>query len=174
MATMERKEHLKALKDSQLTLENTLEGMDSNLFSLKSTTDTWSIAEILEHIMMVETGVINNLKRLGGNAGVHPQNTPLGNSEVIEKSQNRDTLVNAPEMFIPKGTFKGLSVALKAFQQHRKKIEIFVSTTQIPLKNIAFPHPRLGLLNGENWLAFIAGHCLRHVVQIKQIIAAQK
>ena len=49
------------------------------------------------------------------------------------------------------------------------EFEAFLKTTDLPLERIAFRHFALGLLNGKNWLVFIAAHCQRHINQIQSL-----
>ena len=61
------------------------------------------------------------------------------------------------------------ATAIAAFEQSRHQVAHFVNANQLNLGAISFPHPRIGMLNGSNWLIFISGHCIKHVGQINGI-----
>ena len=87
---------------------------------------------------------------------------------------NKAFKVKAPTFLEPKGIFKTKDEAFVAFRNNRAIIEEFVATTDLPLEKIAFKHFVFGLLNGKNWIAFMASHCNRHIEQIKEALLVKK
>lgn len=160
---------LASIRESQKVILNLLESVSDAFFEHKISADDWSIAQIIEHLIKVESGVIANLQRLGLSESESDIPTSISHEMLIEKTLNRDIKVQSPSQFIPNGLFKDKALAINAFLQHREQVEFFIKTTSIDMRNIGFPHPRIGMLNGENWLTFIAGHGLRHAHQIKLI-----
>lgn len=165
MHTLEREKYLSHLQESEKALLDAVTNLTDEQFIAKPTTDQWSIAEVIEHVIKVETGVIDYLKNFG--ASTEKLDNPPNNEEILQRSQNRTTKVTAPKLFTPSGLFKDKAKAIATFQKTRQTTEDFVQNTTLDLKAVSFPHQRFGLLNGENWLMFIAGHCLRHVQQIE-------
>jgi len=157
------------LQKNTTAMLGTVEGVSEVAFLHKSSADKWSIAEVIEHVISVETGIMGNLQRLGAAPGEKTLDTPPTTEEIISRSADRTDLAISPAQFIPKGVFSDKSEAIVAFQNHRATVTQFVGTTTLPLQHISFPHPRLGLFNGENWLAFMVGHCQRHINQIDMI-----
>lgn len=165
MQTLEREKYLNHLQESEKAMLNALADLTNEQFTAKPATDKWSIAEVIEHVIKVETGITDYL--INFSASAQKLDNPPKNEEVLQRSQDRTTKVTAPKLFRPSSLFKDKAKALVAFQKTRQTTEEFVQNTSLDLKAVSFPHQRFGMLNGENWLMFIAGHCLRHVKQIE-------
>jgi len=146
MTSLERKSLISHLAESQAAVLDVLENMDDSLFQYVPSEGQWSIAQIVEHIILVEKGILGKIKSLA----------------TTRKAKS-------PESYIPKGVFTNTKEAITAFNEHRTDLETFLKTTTIPLQTIVFPHFILGAINGLSWMAFVAGHCLRHVTQMKAI-----
>lgn len=112
---------------------------------------------------------MRNLQKLGATPSETTMDDLASTEQIIERCLDRSELVSAPDIFIPKGILTSKEDAIAAFLQHRENVQQFINETRLPLKNISFPHPRLGPLNGENWLAFMVGHCYRHLEQVNII-----
>ncbi len=160
---------LKVLSDNQKALLATLEKVDADLFLHQPAGGRWSIAGLVEHIMMVENGVLAGIKK----AGMQPKTEAIKKAVTDEKLgqllRNRNIKLDAPAHFVPKGTFTNKTAAVAAFNNHRANIADFVNTTDLPLSFIGFPHPALGMLNGMDWIVFMAGHCERHILQMEEV-----
>lgn len=160
---------LKILEDNQHALFQMLEKVSGDLF-LYEPAEKWSIAQLVEHIILVENGVLGGIKKVG----THPKeaviNKPVTEEQFKQILHNRARKIEAPEKYVPKGIFTTKASAIKAFKEHRENIADFVNTTDLPLAYIGFPHFALGMLNGFDWLAFMAGHCERHIAQMEEII----
>ena len=131
--------------------------------------NSWSIFEVVEHLIMVETGIITNIKNLLAENSNNALENPTTHESIIEKSASREVKVDAPAVFKPTGVFDNIQGAMSAFQEHRDKTALFISTNTLDLSLIAFPHPRFGMFDGNNWLSFIIGHGRRHAAQIMEI-----
>ena len=147
----------------------TLRDSTSKICSFKENEGSWSIFEVVEHLIMVETGIIANLVKLSAE---NPNNTienPATHQSILERSASREIKVDAPGVFQPTGQFDSIDGAISAFQTHRDKTAQFISTNTLDLSLIAFPHPRFGMFDGNNWFSFIVGHGRRHATQILEI-----
>lgn len=145
---------------------DSLDGCTNELFLKKIDPNTWSIAEIVEHIILVEEGVVFHLNRLGSSGKTAEIDNVLTHDFIMEKCLSREIKVDAPERLVPTGRFSNVQESIDAFSAHRKKIFAFHNTNTFDMKSIGFPHPRLGMMNGNNWLSFLPGHCQRHIDQI--------
>lgn len=169
MTATRKKELFSELADSELAVKKVVEVATEALFQQKSDDTNWSMAELVEHIMLVEKGVLGTIQKIGAKSPSEAVVTPLDDATIIRLTGNRGTKVDAPKHFIPKGIFTTKEMALQAFRAHRATIEDFISTTTLPLGNIGFPHFLMGILNAENWFVFMAGHCKRHAEQMAEI-----
>ncbi len=169
MTDKRRKEIINELEDSELAVKKVVEGATEALFQKKPDETSWSMAELVEHIIMVEKGVLGTIQKMGAKASAEPIVSKIDDAKIIKLIANRDIKVKAPEQFLPKGIFTTKEMALQALTAHRAVIQEFISTTTLPLKNIGFPHFAIGMLNAENWFLFMAGHCKRHAEQMAEI-----
>lgn len=165
--SINQQECIVLLKDSQATMMDLLSGISEELFLKQLTAETWSVAEVIEHVIKVEQGVIDNIILLSKGQSDESLDQTFNTEQIIKLSSDRTLKSKAPEIFTPIGIFKDKSSAVKAFMVRRAATIDFIGSTNIDLTTILAPHPRIGMMNGENWMVFISGHCLKHVAQIK-------
>lgn len=170
MQAKEKNYYLSELEKSKIALLAILGEVLETEFHQKMAEDTWSISEVVEHIIKVESAIINNVKKLNSGNTNTQKEKGLSNKEVMDKSSSVQVKVKSAPMFIPEGIFQQKEDAITSFKQIRLSTEEFISACKDDLSLLAFPHPRLGMLNGDNWLLFIAGHCIRHTTQIEAIL----
>jgi DinB superfamily len=77
---------------------------------------------------------------------------------------------NAPERIVPTGRIAHDQL-LAEFAAARKRTSEFLATTNAPLRQYAFPHPRFGQVDCYQWILLVAGHGDRHRQQIEEVIA---
>jgi len=169
MTSLERKSLISHLAESQAAVLDVLENMDDSLFQYVPSEGQWSIAQIVEHIILVEKGILGKIKSLATTAPSEVAAVQIDHHQLIGLLTDRGRKAKSPESYIPKGVFTNTKEAITAFNEHRTDLETFLKTTTIPLQTIVFPHFILGAINGLSWMAFVAGHCLRHVTQMKAI-----
>jgi len=172
MTELEKKNCLTHLKTSQAAMLDVLENVSDRAFIYKSSPEIWSIAETLEHVIKVESSVITKLQHLRTITPTVQLDRPLTDDKVLELSASRKLKSKAPEPFLPDGIFRDKEDATVVFQQCRNQAANFIAKNNADLDMVVFPHPRIGLLNGKQWLLFISGHSLKHVEQIKDLIQA--
>lgn len=156
------------LKNSEAELFAVLETISAANFLAKPAKNQWNASEIIEHLIITDTGLLQSIIKQGEK---HRDETPetMVHEKIIHLVSKREMKVNAPDYLVPKGIFTTKADAVQAFKASRAAVENFVNTTDLPLEKIAFKHFALGLLNGYNWIAFMAGHCKRHTAQMKEM-----
>lgn len=167
---MQKSYYLNELARSKTELIHALEQVSEKEFQKKLLPDSWTIAEILEHIVKVESAIIANLKKLLAEKSESLPEQNLSDEEVLTLSANTQIKVKAAPVFLPTGELKNKQTAIALFEKTRVSTEEFIAHVEDDFEVVAFPHARLGMLNGPNWLVFIAGHCLRHVEQMKNTL----
>ena len=169
MKTAERAEILSHLQKSRADLLQSVSDINGTDFIQKASNEIWSIAEIVEHLVLIDESLFNSILY---KAEQIPDTTPetVPNEKILYVVPNpKYGKVAAPENLVPQSTYNSKEEALMAFNTNRDRIENFVKTTDLPLERIAFKHFALGLLNGKNWLVFMAAHCQRHINQIRDL-----
>lgn len=169
MTDARKKQIFSELTDSEMAVKKVAEEATEALFLKKPNDTSWSMAELVEHIIMVEKGILGTIQKMGAKASTEPVVSNIDDAKIVKLISNRGMKVKAPEYFVPKGIFTSKKMALEAFRAHREGIKNFITTTTIPLENIGFPHFVVGMLNGESWFTFMAGHCMRHADQMAEI-----
>jgi len=165
---------LKTLSDNQNDLLGMLAQVSTDQFLYQPTEESWSIAALVEHIILVEKGVLAGVKKAGTKPADEVITKGLEEEQFRQAMRIRNRKVEAPAQFVPKGIFTNKEAAIEAFNAHRANIADFVKTTDLPLTHIGFPHFVLGILNGFDWFVFMAGHCERHILQMEENMSVGK
>lgn len=174
MNSEEKKAHLDKLSASQDKLLATLTSLTEEQFIYKPATDSWSIAELVEHIILSEKGILRAINKFGATPAKEAVAPTIDIEKLKAAVDNRGKKYQSPEYFIPKGIFTHTAAAMEAFNTHRASMYDFITTTEISLKLIGFPHFVFGMIDGANWLLFMSGHCERHVKQMEEVVERYK
>lgn len=136
--------------------------------------DKWSVAEIVEHISIVESGIAGLCQKLltrGQAAGSSAAGRIRLSDEFLDAGEKSTTQKwQAPDRVRPTGT-KTVAESLAAMDETRVKLEeLRPMFEQLDSSNSTFPHPYLGELTAAEWLCLIGGHAARHMRQIRRIL----
>src|SRR5262249_28594953 len=136
--------------------------------------DAWSVAEVLEHLSIVETNIAGLLKRKiaeGRDAGIGAE---TDSSSVLNPSQgetmrDRARRIESPETTRPKSSLTA-DAAWEAAERSREAIrQVLVDANGLALGEISAPHRIFGQLNVYEWVGFVGSHESRHAAQIREI-----
>lgn len=136
--------------------------------------EKWTLVQFVEHLAITEEGMskisyklLSKAKAEGktsdGTANITPNYYKKG-GEMIDKK------FEAPEMVRPE---KGLDLAgsLAQMDGNRQKLnELRPLFESVDASEYTFPHPFLGQLNANEWLALIGDHEARHIRQMKPFL----
>ncbi|HLL73226.1 MAG TPA: DinB family protein [Pyrinomonadaceae bacterium] len=166
--------------------------------TFRPTDDAWSIAEIMEHLSIIETNMVRLIGMLlaktesaaatvntgagaqdagadasAGDATATPSPRafqPFSMDALIDTI--KDKKLDAPEQVRPGGQM-ALADSLAALRATRASLESLRPRLEAAdLTAAAYPHPAWGDLNIAQWLAFIGLHEGRHLAQIKRLMEA--
>jgi len=134
---------------------------------------SWSIAEILEHLVLAETGTSKLIRKmLKENAGKLPP-YPVDDSGLAGRAPARpgERLTEAPDVARPKGSLgKGEILALAASTREATRVSIGMLAGADP-RSVEFPHPFFGSMNLYEWPCWIIlEHEREHHRQIREIV----
>lgn len=176
------------IDQTRARLFESVEGLSAGEQSSRPAPDKWAVAEILEHLSLVERGVARVVTRLLENAEAAGQReaeaagqthaaagqtpevaapfAPVSIAEFVE--QTRTQRLNAPENARPAGasvadSLSHLRDSRAALHALRPRVE------QADCASARFPHPAWGPLNLYQWLLFIGAHEARHLTQIEAL-----
>jgi hypothetical protein len=140
--------------------------------------DVWSVAEILEHLSMVEARmgkafekVVLEAHRIG--VGEETDESSILPLLDVGRLINRGTRLVAAETSQPTGQVAADDAWAK-LTASREALTIAIRHSDgLALEQVSLQHPRLGPLNGYQWLLFIGAHEARHAEQIREIALPQ-
>jgi len=171
----ERDLALQHLHDSRRRLLETVSGLSPEQRSYKPTEDCWSVADCVEHIIVVEHFVLDSVDRILQSAPEpEKQAEAAGKDQVIQQRvPARNIRVKGPEAVMPTGRWPEFATLLDQFEAARNRSIQFTSSTEADLRNHFFPHPFLGQFDCYQWLLFIGTHCERHVRQMEEALGTR-
>lgn len=135
----------------------------------------WSVAEVVEHVSLVDEGITKICAKLLGKAKsesrVADGKVNLSEDFLEKLIEIADRKVEAPAFVRPVSgrtiaeSFARMDESQKIMDEIRPLFESFDGTAD------KFPHPLLGKISAHEWLALRADHEARHIKQIETILA---
>lgn len=151
----------------------TLEALTEEQIGALPGGEKWSVAQVVEHVSLVEGGIYRICAKLLSKAenGGQLNDGKLDLAEFMQKAAGIiDVKLDAPEYVRPTGgrpiseSLQVLEDNAKAFSELRPSFEKYDGNAH------KFPHPYLGELSAVEWLALTGGHKIRHLMQIKRTV----
>jgi uncharacterized damage-inducible protein DinB len=132
----------------------------------------WTIAEIVEHVSIVNEGFLRITHKLlnEAEAAAKPPvaDLKLGPTSLNEKGEQLPPF-QAPERVHPKGgvriedSLPKMKATLAGFAEIRSRLEA------VDLSQQSFPHPAFGPINAYQWMILLGEHEDRHRGQIERL-----
>jgi uncharacterized damage-inducible protein DinB len=174
MTPAEREFALKELDGSRERLLGTVRGLSREQLEYRAARERWSVAECLEHIIVVERLMFQALE---GRMQQAPDLSKHGDWEGQDEALTKQMIVGrkkrklSPEVFRPTGRWPTKKL-LPEFEAVRSRTREFSATFSSDLRSCFLVHPVLGRLDGYQWLLIVARHCERHRLQVEEVIAS--
>ena len=167
------REALEFVGELHARLRSEVEGLSPAQQVFRSDPDRWTIAEIVEHLSIVQEGMGKVTSKLLGEAeaaGAYSkpdhQIAPFSADFVPTRADQRFT---APERVRPRGTASIADSLIKMEQDYARLQSLGPRVEAVDLAPFTFPHPAFGDLTGYQWLALLGSHEQRHLEQIAEI-----
>lgn len=170
-------EVLAHLDGYRAALEQAVAAVPEPLRERRPAPDRWSVAEILEHIGLVEGRIGRLLSEqlaaaraagLGAERETHPVLPTVPVDRLLDRSQP----IVAREGTLPEARL-GAGAAWTTLAECRRAVrEMLLAADGLALSEVVIPHPRLGPLNVYQWMVFLGAHEGRHTAQIREAAAA--
>ena len=160
--------------DIRERLRARVESLDERRRSHRPDAGAWSVAEIVEHLSIVEGNMVRLVSKLLGKieseASEHtPTRMPPFSLDEYA-AQVSDVKLEAPETIRPSGA--PLADSLARMRESRAALNALRPRVEATDGTRAeYPHPFFGPLNLYQWLAFIGMHEERHLGQIERLLA---
>jgi hypothetical protein len=165
---------LEYLDGTLADLRTAVDSVPLDLCERKPAPDRWSVAEVIEHLSLVEDRIARMTAaqiEAGRAAGVGPDTSTHGVMESFDSRRmvDRRRKVAAADAVLPLQGL-GLSAAWEALTRSREAVRTAVlSGDGMNLTELVVSHSALGHMNLYHWVAFIGAHELRHAEQIREI-----
>ena len=159
-------------------LKNLLAEVKAENLSALRDGEKWTVAQIVEHIAMVDEGTVRicaKLLRKAKDAGRTGDGKVTISDQFLKKgSELSDVKVEAPAFVRPTGeqTLADSLARLDATETQAAKLrELFRTVDSSEFK---FPHPFFGDISAQEWLLLKGSHEMRHIRQIEELLARIK
>jgi uncharacterized damage-inducible protein DinB len=174
MTTAERERAVSYLAQSRDKLLRTTRGLSREQLQFKPAPDRWSVAECLEHLIVVENrritdGIPATLQQPVDSA---KRSAFEGrDDELVQLVAGRAQRVQAPEPARPTGRWPHDRL-VPEFEAVRKRSTDLAASTDADLRKHFSTHPLFGELDCYQWLLLVAAHSDRHRAQIEEVVAS--
>ena len=184
MPTLESTDLDQARKYSDYTRSRVVQattGLSDAQWRFKPSPDRWSIAEILEHMVIAQERILGPVLGQFAQAPPPPANRDFLEVDaiVLEKIPDRSIKAKAPDFLEPTGLWT-LSTALDRLFRNYKRLTEFVESTPDLREHVLGAPPLRVVTNGAfdtmdgyQWALTVSAHNERHVRQIHEVKADQ-
>ena len=173
LTSAERKVVIDYLTSTKKDLLKSIKGLSTEQLNFKSSAESWSIAECVEHIALSETNLFGMIQGTLKEAAQAERRSEikLSDEAVFEAFSDRSYKVKTKEGFVPTGKFGSHEATVNEFLEKRQKSIDYIKNTSDDLRNhfFTFPVESLGTLDSYQLFFFMAGHTNRHRLQIEEI-----
>jgi hypothetical protein len=140
----------------------------------KPSPDRWSVAEVIEHLSIVEKRIERvfttrlNDARAKGLSAERDQSPVVGTID-MDRVLDRTRRITASDAALPTGTLDA-DAAWQELERARDALCAAVRESDgLALAEVVQPHPILGPINLYQWIAFVGGHEARHAAQVLEL-----
>jgi hypothetical protein len=172
--TLPQADREKGLQYLQQTRDGVIaatKGLSEAQLKFKPAPDRWSVAQVLEHITVVETAIDANVTQniMKAPPGPADRDTAKIDAQVFGMIPDRSHKVKAPEQFVPMGRWPATDTLDQFLKARTQTIAFFESTPD--LRAHVGGQGFLGPLDAYEWLMYTAAHSERHTKQILEVKA---
>ena len=163
------------LRASRERLREVVRGVAPAAWAARPDAGRWTACEILEHLALAEWAVLEFVRGTlltWPRAGMPTTRTP--DAEVLRAAADRAVRLEAPERLQPLGRWSRPGVVCASIEAARDEAIVLAAASGDALRARFAPHPQLGMLDGAQWLLFLAGHTERHAAQLQALVTGRR
>ncbi|MEB8328474.1 DinB family protein [Flavobacteriaceae bacterium KMM 6897] len=168
----ERAFAISELSRTQEMVQETVKNLSVEQLNFKSSPESWSIAEGVEHLAISENSfseMFNGSLQTPADPSKRDE-VKLSDEELSAIITDRSNKVKTPQPFEPSGKFGSHEETLKAFNSKRTEHLSYVENSEDDLRN-HFGQLPFGTVDAYQILLFMSGHTERHVKQMEEVLA---
>ncbi len=159
--------HLASTRDSLL---EAVSGLSDSQWHFKPAPDRWSIAEILEHLVLIEERVHGIVGQMQDAPPGQPDRMDSQVDEVIlAEVPIRSTRLQAPPPVSPSHQWSPAETVALFLESRARTFELLIEAPA--LRGHVVPHPVLGPWDGYQWILAASAHSARHTDQMLEVKA---
>jgi len=152
-------------------------GLSDAQFQFKPSPDRWSIAEILEHMVIVHERILTRVLEQLAQAPAPPtdRDSRLLDSIVLEKIPDRSIKAQAPEIIRPTGKIRPTEAVERIFSDYERLLSHVECAPDLREHILESPPLRIvtsgayDTMDGYQWVLTAACHDERHVRQMEEV-----
>ncbi|HUQ98099.1 MAG TPA: DinB family protein [Gemmatimonadaceae bacterium] len=168
-------EAMRYVEEIRAELLRKLDGADPRLIAQRPEEDKWSVAEVLDHLQMIESGIAKLIAkrvtkaRAGGLGKEESTESVLGSIDFMGDTID-NAFIPAPEIIRPRADADP-AIALAALAAARQSLrEAATLADGLALGEIKHTHPIIGEIDLYQWIVFLGRHEARHIRQIERTL----
>ncbi|MEQ6120884.1 DinB family protein [Reichenbachiella sp. MALMAid0571] len=169
ISTDDRTKAINYLNETNDLLLQTVKNLTMEQLNYKTSEDSWSIAQCVEHIAISEEIIFSMARGTLKEKSDKEVKAQFSDDQLIQMIADRSKKVKTQEVFEPSNKFNSYKGSLKAFKTSRKTSINYLKNTQDDLRNHFFQFP-FGTADAYQVILFMSSHTKRHVLQIEEII----
>lgn len=167
MHDLERQRLLAHLQMTAGWLADELSGLSEAQLRFRPAPGQWSIAEVLEHLVVVAPIYWDDLQASLAQPP-RPAGSAMSDADVLWYGVDRTRREQAIPAERPAGTTRDADAALAAYRKHHDRLVEYVKTTRDDLRSHVVARQRC---DAYQWALLISTHEQRHILQIREIKA---
>ena len=171
MTPAERERAIASLEESRQRLLDVTRRLSPSQLAYRPAPDRWSVAECVEHIILVESSILRAIEKTVQQSADAPKSAFENDDALLARVVDRNERMKGPERLMPTGRWSHDEL-FREFEAARKRTADFAATTDASLRQSGFPHPFFGPLDCYQWLLLIAVHGERHRAQAEEVMAS--
>ncbi len=163
------------VEDKRKELLQSFAGVPADRLSRRASAAGWSVAEIVDHLSIVEAGIARLITKPAARAREAGLGEEKSTESVLasldeQRATLDSTIMQAPTTIQPRANVD-FREALKGLESSREALRVAVlGASGLSLSEIKHTHPFLGELDLYQWLIFIGQHEGRHKKQIERTL----
>ena len=168
----EIQEIFKKLEEKHKDLLQQLDSMSADTVSFKASRDKWSVVEAIEHLVIAEEDMLQQLTDADSAINLDPQDRSAKNFQVVIKVMETDIPVDVPDASMEPHGESPLETLLDRWQDVRRKTRTYIEgMASDDADKLVYRHPFAGPLNLAEALYFVDVHFDNHVRHLEKIKA---
>jgi len=162
------------LEETRDSVVESVTGFTASQWEFKTGADRWSIAEILEHLVLVEDGIHRNVTDID-DAPEAPPGWEVSRVDhfIVTDIPKRPVKTNGdarrfvpPASITPAHRWSGDEALALFIEKRNQNVQMVSGLSQ---RGRVIHHPVCGPWDGYQWLLAAGAHCARHTGQIREV-----